>query len=50
MVNYIQLAWKSACMLRTYRTYNSTVGISKYKFNNKLLCDVILFRVKPCIT
>ena len=29
MVNYIQLAWKLACMLRTYRTCNSTVGFSK---------------------
>ena len=24
-----------ACMLRIYRTCNSTVGFSKYEFNNK---------------
>ena len=38
MVNYIRLA----CMLKTYRIYNSTVGFSKYEFNNKLLSDVTL--------
>ena len=27
-------------MLRIYRTYNSTLKFSKYKFNNKLLGDV----------
>ena len=27
-------------MLRIYRTYNSAVKFSKYKFNNKLLGDV----------
>ena len=37
IVNYIQLTWKLACMLRTYRTYNLTVKFSKYEFNNKLL-------------
>ena len=31
MVNYILLTWKLACILRTYRTCNSTVKISKYK-------------------
>ena len=41
MIDYIQLA----CMLRTYRTYNSTVGFLKYKFNNKILRGVILLRV-----
>ena len=45
MVNYIRLAWKLACMLRTYRTCNPTVGFSKYEFNNKLLEDVIFFRI-----
>ena len=40
MINYIQLAWKLACMLRTYRTCNPTVGFSKYEFNNKLLVGV----------
>ena len=32
MVNYIWLA----CMLKTYRTWNSTVGFLKYEFNSKL--------------
>ena len=31
--------------LRTYKTCNSTVGFSKYKFNKKLLNDVTLLRV-----
>ena len=48
MVNKIQLIWKLACMLRTYRTCNSTVRFSKYEFYNKLLCGVILLRVTPC--
>ena len=47
MVNYIWLAWNLACMLRIYRIYNSTVGFSKYEFNNKLLSDVTLLRVTP---
>ena len=50
MVNYIRLAWKLASMLRTYRTYNLTVGFSKYKFNNKLLYGVILFRATLGVT
>ena len=45
MVNYIRLAWKLACMLKTYKTYNSTVRFSKYKFNNKLLSSVILLKI-----
>ena len=45
MVNFIQLAWKLECILRTYRTYNPTVGSSKYEFNNKLLVGVTFFRV-----
>ena len=45
MVNNIQLTWKLAWMLRTYRTCNSTVGFSKYEFYNKLLSDVTLFMV-----
>ena len=42
MVNYIWLAWKLACMLKTYKTCNSTVEISKYEFNNKLVgwCNI----------
>ena len=50
MVNYIQLAWKSTCMLKTYRTCNSTVEFSKYKFYNKLLGGVTLLRITPCVT
>ena len=34
------IGMKLACMLITYRTYNSTVGFSKYEFNNKLLDGV----------
>ena len=50
MVNYIRLAWKLACMLRPYRTCNSTVGFSKYEFNKKLLGGVIFFRIKLDVT
>ena len=50
MVNYIRLAWKLTCMLRTYKTYNATVGFSKYEFNNKLLVGVIFFRVISGVT
>ena len=50
MVNYIQLAWKLSYMLRTYRTCNSTVRLSKYGFNNKLLGGVTLLRVIPDVT
>ena len=50
MVNYIQLAWNLACMLRSYRTCNPTVGFSKYEFNNKLLGGVTFFWVTSCVT
>ena len=50
MINYTQLAWKLACILRTYRTCNSTVGFSKYDFNNKLLVGVTFFRVTLGVT
>ena len=50
MVNYIWLAWKWACMLRTYRTYNLMIGFPKYEFNNKLLVDVTFFRVTLSVT
>ena len=50
IVNYIQLASKLVCMLRTYRTCNSTVGFSKYELNNKLLGDVTSLRVTPSVT
>ena len=50
MVNYIRLTWKLARMLRTYRKCNPTVGFLKYEFNNKLLVDVTVFRVKLVVT
>ena len=50
MINYIQLAWKLACMLRTYRTCDATVGFSKYEIKNKLLVGVIFFRVTSSVT
>ena len=50
MVNNIQLTWKFAWMLKTYRTCNSTMRFSKYEFCNKLLGGVILFRVIPGVT
>ena len=46
MVNYIWLA----CILRTYKTYNSTIGFSKYEFNNKLLGGITLLRVTSSVT
>ena len=45
MVNNIWLAWKLACILRTYRTCNPTVRFPKYEVNKKLLGSVILLRV-----
>ena len=50
MVNYIRLAWKLACMLRTYRTCNPTVGFWKYEFNNKLLGGVTFFWATSGVT
>ena len=50
MVSNIQLAWKLAWMLRTYRTCNSTVEFSKYKFYNKLLGGVTLLPIKIYIS
>ena len=50
MVNYIRLAWKLACMLRIYRKCNPMVGLSKYVFNNKLLCGETSFRVISGVT
>ena len=50
MVNNNWLAWILICMLRTYRTYNSTVWFSKYKSYNKLSVGVILLRVTPGVT
>ena len=50
MINYIRLAWKLACILRTYRTCNSTARFSKYEFYNKLLGGVTLLRVTLDVT
>ena len=50
MVSNIQLAWKLAWMLITYRTCNSTVEFSKYKFYNKLLGGVTLLPIKIYIS
>ena len=45
MVNYIQLAWKSSCKLRTYRACNPTVEFSKYEYNKKILGGITFFRI-----
>ena len=50
MVNYIRLAWKLACMLRSYRTCNPMVEFLKYEFNNKLLSDITFFRITSSVT
>ena len=50
MVNYTRFTWKLACMLRTYRKCNPTVGLSKYELNNKLLVGVTFFRVTSGVT
>ena len=44
MVNNNWVAWILVCKLRTY---NLTVKFLKYEFNNTLLGDVILFKIKP---
>ena len=49
-VNYTQLAWKLACMLKTNRKYDPTVGFLKYELNNKLLVGVTFFRVTSSVT
>ena len=50
MINYIRLVLEFTCMLKTYKTYNSTVKFSKYEYNNKLLDDVTLLKVTLDIT
>ena len=50
LINYTWLAWKLACILRIYRTCNSTVRFSKYEFNNKLLDNVTLLKVTLNVT
>ena len=37
-------------MLRTYRTYNSTVRFLKFEFYKKLLGGVTLLKVTPGVT
>ena len=49
-VNYIRLARKLVCMLKTYSKCDPTVGFSKYEFNNKLLVRVTFFRVTLSVT
>ena len=44
------MAWKLACMLRTYKKYDPMVVFSKYEFNNKLLLCVTFFRVTLGVT
>ena len=50
IINNIQLSWKLAWMLKTYRICNLTVRFSKYEFYNKLLGDITLLRVTPSVT
>ena len=50
MVNNNQLTWKFVWILRTYRTCNSMVRFSKYKFYKKLLGGVTLLEITPCVT
>ena len=50
MINNIQLTWKLAWMLKTYRSWNSTVRFSKYEFYNKLLGGQTLLRVTLGVT
>ena len=49
MANKIWLASKLVCMLKTYRIYNPAMGFSKYELNNKLLDDITLLKVTPCV-
>ena len=44
------MAWKLACMLRTYRKCDPTVRFSKYEFKNKLLVGVTFSRVISSVT
>ena len=49
IVNNIQLTWKLAWLLRTYKTCNSSVRFSKYEFYKKLLGGVTSLRVIPYV-
>ena len=44
------MAWKLACMLRTYGKCDPIVGFSKYEFENKLLVGVTFSRVTSNVT
>ena len=37
-------------MLKTYKTYNSTMRFSKYEFYNKLLDGITVFQVTLDVT
>ena len=50
IVNNNQLTWKLVWMLRTYKTCNSTVRFSKYKFYKKLLSGITLIKVTLGVT
>ena len=50
MVNYIQMAWKLACILKLYRPCNPIIEFWKYEINNKLLDSVAFFRVMSGVT
>ena len=44
------IGMKIGMHVKKYRTYNPTVGFSKYEFNNKLLGGVTLFWVTSGVT
>ena len=50
MVNNNLLAWILICMVRTYRTYNSTMKFLIYEFNYKLLNSVTFLKVTLGVT
>ena len=50
IVNNIQLTWKLARMLKTYKTCNSIVGFSKNEFYNKLLGGVTFVKITLGVT
>ena len=50
MLNYTQLTWKLACILKKYWSCNPTVGVSEYENGNMLLGGVIFFRVTQDLT
>ena len=50
VVNSIRLTRKLTHMLKTYKTYNLKMKNLKYEFNNKLLSEIILFKVILVVT